>query len=83
MQNNVSKKVWENPKKGTTTILVLSIVVLLVLSFGIFGYFVSTNSKIEELAFGAIVLGVGLIGFLKTALEAFENHRLDKKTEIR
>jgi hypothetical protein len=40
-----------------------------------FGCFIQ---KIKELSFGGIFCGIGLIGFSKTAIEVFENHRLDK-----
>ncbi len=77
-QNKLSKKIWENPKKGEKMIAIISGLVFLVLSYGIFGYFITENQKIKELSFGAIVFGIGLIGFLKTAIEVFENHRKDK-----
>lgn len=79
-QNNLSKKIWENPIKGKRMIMLISGLVLVVLGYGIFGYFIAENEKIKELSFGAIVLGIGLIGFLKTAIEVFENHRNDKNT---
>ncbi|MEQ9101170.1 hypothetical protein [Imperialibacter sp.] len=49
------------------------------LAFGMFGYFASENDIIKELAFGVVVLGIGLIGMLKAAIEMFENHRKDKQ----
>jgi len=77
-QNNFSKRIWENPRKGSRLIIFISCFTLLVLGFGIFGYFISESTIIKELAFGTIVLGIGLIGFLKTGVEVFENHRKDK-----
>ncbi|WP_111708750.1 hypothetical protein [Lutibacter citreus] len=74
------KKIWENPKKGKIIIIMISMTTFLILSFGIFGYFITKNENINELSFGAIVLGIGLIGFLKTAVETFDNHRNDKNT---
>lgn len=82
-QNKLSKKIWENPKKGKIMIAIISGLVFLVLGYGIFGYFITENQKIKELSFGAIVFGIGLIGFLKTAIEVFENHRKDKKTTVK
>ncbi len=79
-QNNLSKKIWENPKKGKIMIMLISGLVIVALGYGVFGYFITENEKIKELSFGAIVLGIGLIGFLKTAIEVFENHRNDKNT---
>ncbi|EHQ02137.1 hypothetical protein [Gillisia limnaea] len=79
-QSNFSKKIWENPKKGKLFIGILTILTFSILTFGIFGYFITNNENIEQLSFGTIVLGIGFIGFLKTGLDVFENHRLDKKT---
>jgi magnesium-transporting ATPase (P-type) len=75
---NFEKKIWENPKKGKTIIVLISLTTFLILAFGIFGYFITSNENIKELSFGAIVLGIGLIGFLKVGIEVFENHREDK-----
>ncbi len=79
-QNNFSKKIWESPKKGKKMIMLISGLVVVALGYGIFGYFITENQEIKELSFGAIVLGIGLIGFLKTAIEVFENHRKNKNT---
>ncbi|WP_051935796.1 hypothetical protein [Salegentibacter sp. Hel_I_6] len=78
-QNNFSKKIWTNPKKGRKMIFYISILTFSTLILGIFMYYFSKNDKLKELSFGVIVLGIGLIGFLKSAIEVFENHRSDKK----
>jgi uncharacterized BrkB/YihY/UPF0761 family membrane protein len=78
-QNNYSKKIWTNPKKGKKMIFLISLVTFSTLLLGIFLYFFSENDKLKELSFGVIVLGIGLIGFLKSGIEVFENHRSDKK----
>lgn len=78
-QNNFSKKIWTNPKKGRKMIFLLSLVTFSTLILGVFLYFFSNNIKLEKLSFGVVVLGIGLISFLKTAIEVFENHRSDKK----
>ena len=46
---------------------------------GLYGIFMSSNDVLKQLSFGIIVIGIGLIGMLKVAIELFENHRLDKK----
>lgn len=79
-QNNFSKKIWESPKKGKAMIFIILIMTFSTLIFGVFGYFITDNEKVKEVSFGAIVVGIGLIAFLKTALEVFENHRKDKNT---
>jgi len=78
-QNKLSKRVWENSRWGKIALLVMSLTTFWVLAFGMFGYFASENDIIRELAFGVIVLGIGLIGMLKAAIEMFENHRKDKQ----
>jgi O-antigen/teichoic acid export membrane protein len=74
------KKIWENPKKGRWFILMIILVTFLTLAFGVFGYFIAENENIKEVSFGALVLGIGLVGFLKTAIDVFENHRKDTNT---
>ena len=78
MQNEFSRKVWEDPQKGKIAIGVVCFLVILFLTYGMLGYFLIKNEMIRELSIGAIVMGIGLIGFLKAALEIFENHRKDK-----
>lgn len=79
MQNEMSRKIWENPKKGKTMLVALALLACGCITIGIFGSSVSTNEALKELSFGVIVLGIGLIGMLNTAMDLFENHRLDKK----
>lgn len=78
-QNNFSKKIWQDPKKGKIAIIFMALLAALFILVGLFGIYVSTNEIIKQLAFGTIVLGIGYIGMLKTAIEIFENHRMDKK----
>lgn len=82
-QNELSRKIWEDPRKGQRMITFICCLIALILAFGIFGYFLSENEVIQEFSFGAIVLGIGLIGLLKSAIEMFENHRKDKKDTAR
>jgi len=58
-QNDFSKRIWQNPKKGKLMILAICGLILITLTYG-------------------IVLSLGMFGFLKAAIEMFENHRLDK-----
>jgi hypothetical protein len=77
-QNKISKKIWESPKKGKIFILLLSLLTLFIIASGIAGYFSISDSKLKELSFGIIVVGIGLIGLLKSAIEMFEYHRKDR-----
>ncbi|UTW65269.1 hypothetical protein KFE94_11420 [bacterium SCSIO 12643] len=70
------KKIWENPQWGKISILIIAMMSLFALSVGLFGYFAAPNEKLEELSFGLIVLGIGFISLLKTAVEVYENHQV-------
>lgn len=77
-QNDFSKRIWQDPKKGKRALLMISFSALAMLVFGMFGFYVSRNEIIKEVAFGLLMLGIGYIGLLKSAIEMFENHRSDK-----
>ena len=77
-QNNFSKKILTDPKKGKLAIILMSVLTFSTITLGVVFYFFSTNTKLEELSIGLIILGIGLIVFLKTGIELFENHRSDK-----
>ena len=83
MQNEMSRKIWEDPKKGKRMLIALALLAFGCISIGIFGSSISTNEALKELSYGVIVLGIGLIGMLNTAMDLFENHRLDKKVTIK
>jgi FlaA1/EpsC-like NDP-sugar epimerase len=72
VQNKISQKIWENPKYANAFLIYLAIMTFLILSFGAFGYFISDNENIQTVALGAFVLGIGLIGMLKMAIEMAE-----------
>ncbi|MFC6860312.1 hypothetical protein [Zunongwangia atlantica] len=77
-QNNFSKKIYENPKKGKAFILSICFMIILILTFGLIGYYNSVESLLKDLSVGLIVLSLGMFGFLKAIIEMFENHRKDK-----
>ncbi|MFY0673311.1 MAG: hypothetical protein JXQ87_07895 [Bacteroidia bacterium] len=82
VQNKLSKKVWENPKKGKAFILILSVSIFTTIVSGLIFFFNATDGALKEISIGLIVFSIGMIGLLKTAIEMFENHRLDKKTIV-
>ncbi len=77
-QNNFSKKIYENPKKGKAFILSICFMIILILTFGLIGYYNSVEGLLKDLSVGLIVLSLGMFGFLKAIIEMFENHRKDK-----
>jgi hypothetical protein len=77
-QNNFSKKIWQDPKKGQRALMLIFISALVMLAFGLYGFFVAKNGIVKEVAFGTLMLGIGYMGLLKSAIEMFENHRSDR-----
>lgn len=81
-QNEVSKRIWEDPKKGKRFIAILAFFTFGIMIFGMFEYLNVSDTKLKDLSFGFIVLGISLLGMLKAAIEMFENHRLDKNPPL-
>lgn len=77
-QNELSKKIWQDPKKGQRMLYLVAVMALLFMLAGFLFLFVLPIKGAEDVAVGLIVLGIGFIGILKAAIEMFENHRLDK-----
>lgn len=77
-QNELSRKIWEDPKKGRRMIILIMVSIAIILAYGVFGYFISDSATLQEVSFGAIVLGIGMMGMLKAASEMYENHRRDR-----
>lgn len=62
----IEKKIWKSSKKRIV---------------GLYGYFISENENVKEIALGTTVLGIGLISFVKTSIEVYENHKHLRVTE--
>ena len=77
-QNKMSRKIWEHPTKGKIALILMSLMTVSFVVVGLFGYLDNTAGIQKELSFGLIVLGIGMLGLLKAAVEMFENHRKDK-----
>lgn len=77
-QNKISRKIWESPKKGRIALYIIFFLVLLFLITGLIGFMGSREGIYKEVSFGLLMLGIGMLGMLKGAIEMFENHRKDK-----
>ena len=77
-QNNFSKRIWESPTKGKIFIALLCLLILFFLIIGLTGYLTINRGILRNISVGMIVFGLGMFGFLKAAIEMFENHRKDK-----
>ncbi|GAB3514896.1 hypothetical protein [Pseudoxanthomonas daejeonensis] len=77
-QNEISRKVWEDARKGSWAIGLIAATVVLALGGGLAALYMAGDSAWSQLAMGMVGLGLGMFGLLKTAIEMFENHRLDR-----
>lgn len=75
-QNNFSRKIWENPRKGVLALWVISATTLAFLAVGVYGLYVAKDGIVKEVSFGALMLGLGYVGLLKAAIEMHEHHRI-------
>lgn len=75
-QNDFSKRVWQDPRKGMIALVVISATTLIFLSLGMFGLYVAKGGILKEVSFGVLTLGLGYIGMLKAAIEMHEHHRI-------
>ncbi len=78
-QNKFSKKIWQHPTKGKVMITVIAFMSFALIVIGMLALFLFNVDQTESVAVGITVLGIGMLGILKAALEMFENHRLDRR----
>lgn len=77
------RKIYSNPRKARFFIILTMIVVLVLFIYGFIGYLGlnKQSNVIYEFSSGSIILGIGLIGYLKLQIEIFDNLRADKKEQ--
>ncbi|GJM62977.1 hypothetical protein [Persicobacter diffluens] len=78
VQNKFLKRIWRHPIKGKILIAIICIQILFLLSFGLFGYYFKKDVATKDIFIGVMVFGIGMFGYLKTAIEIFDHHRIDK-----
>jgi len=76
-QNNFSKRIWQDPRKGKRALIVIALTALVLLCFGLYGFLTAREGIAKEVAFGTLMLGISYIGLLKSAIEMHERHRID------
>ncbi|MFY0685762.1 MAG: hypothetical protein JXQ90_01285 [Cyclobacteriaceae bacterium] len=74
-QNKLSKKIWQNPKYSRWALIILFLLTMIVIGMGVYFLLFPKEYKIEDLAVGLIVLGIGYINILKSAMEMAANHQ--------
>jgi hypothetical protein len=77
-QNEVSRKVWQDPRKGFLFLCLIAGQAFLMMVAGLVGSYVAGDSALNQLSLGLFSLGLGMLGMLKTAIDMYEHHRLDK-----
>ena len=76
-QNEFSRKIWQSPRKGMIALWMITLSTAAMLLVGLYGFFANTGA-LQDVATGLMMLGLGYVGLLKSAVEMFENHRSDK-----
>lgn len=77
-QNKLSKKVWQDPVKGKRFLIIMGFFTALLIIAGLCFYFIFDEGAAKTVSIGIFVLGIGMVGLLKAAMEMFEKHRTDK-----
>ena len=78
-QNEMSRRVWQDPRKGRWMLALLSAYTLGALVIGLVGAYMADSTAVNQLSLGLMALGLGMVGLLKTAIEMREHHRQDKQ----
>ena len=82
-QNKFSEKIWKSPKKGRIMLILMTIFAAFLIIGGLIFMFLSKDDLTNSVAVGVMVLGIGYVGILKSGLEMYENHRIDKNPELK
>ena len=77
-QNEISRKVWQDPRKGRWMLGLLAFYALGAMAAGLFGAYRAESTVVNQLSLGLVAFGLGMVGLLKTAIEMREHHRLDR-----
>jgi magnesium-transporting ATPase (P-type) len=78
MQNEISRKVWQSPRKGRLMLAIMTVSSLSMILIGLVASYQTNSEMLRQVSMGVFSLGLGMVGILKTAIEMFEHHRLDK-----
>jgi hypothetical protein len=80
-QNRMSRRVWQDPRKGRWMLGLLGGYALGAMVAGLVGAYMADSTVANQLSLGLVAFGLGMVGLLKTAIEMREHHRLDKQPE--
>ena len=78
-QNELSRKVWRDPRRGRWMLILLAAYALGAMLVGLIGAYRADDTLVNQLSLGLVAFGLGMVGLLKTAIEMREHHRLDRQ----
>lgn len=78
-QNEFSRRVWQNPRKGRWVLALLAFYTLASMACGLAGAYLADSTVVNQLSLGLVAFGLGMVGLLKTAIEMREHHRSDRQ----
>lgn len=78
-QNKLSQRVWQDPKKGKLALVFMTLTALFFVTLGLLGMLVFPESIIGMLSYGFLAFGIAYICVVRSAIEMFEHHRLDRE----
>ena len=78
-QNEISRRVWQDPRKGRWMLILLATYALGAMLIGLIGAYRAEDTIVNQLSLGLVAFGLGMVGLLKTAIEMREHHRLDRQ----
>ena len=80
-QNTVSRRIWEDPRKGRWMLGLLAAYAFGAMTLGLAGAYLSGDPVLSQLSLGLLAFGLGMVGLLRTAMEMREHHRLDRNLQ--
>lgn len=78
-QNEISRRVWQDPRKGRWMLVLLAFYTLTSMVAGLVGAYLADTMVVNQLSLGLVAFGLGMVGLLKTAIEMREHHRVDRQ----
>lgn len=75
------QRIWRNPKKAKTIFIITICTTALFFVSGIIG-FLAKESLMRNFSYSSLILGIGLLGYLKLQLDIFENYREKRKSAV-
>jgi len=79
-QNSLSK-IWQAPKKGKLFLFLMMTIALFFVLIGLLGLLSFNETIIGNLSYGFLAFGIAYICVVRSAIEMFENHRMDRHTK--